>query len=187
MKKTELVLSAIASLLSLAVVISVKAQPPIVNPLSNGGYEVIKGDCLINFNSLGELTRGGENCDDLDLFDAKKAIKSYLTEQQGSDSHSQTNPYTTEEYDAVAYFKCSLGQPTQDKLCPGGIFRGDSGSASISVQFPNGQERIYNFDNGDVTSPNGGNLTWGKSGDEWYIGVDNNEFIIIPDAAIYGD
>ncbi len=194
MKKLQIILYAIATLLSLSIINQVKAQTPIVNPLSNGSYEVIKGDCLVNFNSSGDLTRGGKNCDDIDLFDAKKAIKSYLTEQQvhgsehrGNSSNSQVNPYTTEDYDAVAYFKCSLGQPTQDKNCAGGILRGDSGSASIYVMFPNGKERIYNFNRDNVTSPNGGKLTWGKSGDEWYIGVDNQEFIIIPDAAIYGD
>lgn len=96
------------------------------------------------------------------------------------------NPYTTQEYDAVAYFKCSLDDPTHDQSCPGGINRGDSGSASIRVMFPNGKERVYNFENNNVTSPNGGQLTWGKQGDEWYIGVDNNEYIIIPDAAVYG-
>lgn len=103
-----------------------------------------------------------------------------------NNNNTASNPYTTQEYDAVAYFKCSLGTPTHDKSCPGGIRRGNAGSATIYVRLPNGKERIYSFDSGNVTSPNGGNLTWGKSGDDWYIGVDNNEFIIIPDAAVYG-
>ncbi len=103
-----------------------------------------------------------------------------------SNNNVSSNPYTTQEYDAVTNFKCSLDKPTHDKSCPGGINRGNSGSASIRVMFPNRKERVYNFEKGNVTSPNGGDLTWGKDGDDWYIGVDNREVIIIPDAAVYG-
>ena len=113
-------------------------------------------------------------------------IGNLLTGGSSNNNTTASNPYTTREYDAIAYFKWSLGSPSHDKSCPGGINRGSNGSASIRVKFPNGKERVYNFDSGNVTSPNGGNLTWGKQADEWYIGVDNQEFIIIPDAAIYG-
>jgi hypothetical protein len=96
-------------------------------------------------------------------------------------------PYSTNEYRATAYFRCSLGSPTHDQSCPGGIHRGDPGSASIRIKRPDGRERVLNFARGDVTTPDGGRLTWGKDGDEWYIGIDNREFYIVPEAAIYGD
>ena len=34
--------------------------------------------------------------------------------------------------------------------------------------------------------PGSGELTWGKQGDEWYIGIDKREFYVIPEAAVYG-
>ena len=95
-------------------------------------------------------------------------------------------PYSTREYSATAYFRCSTGSPTHDQMCPGGIHRGDRGSASIRVKRPDGGERVLNFDRGDVTTPGHGRLTWGKDGDDWYIGIDNREFYIVPDAAIFG-
>jgi len=33
----------------------------------------------------------------------------------------------------------------------------------------------------------GGRLTWGKDRGDWYIGIDDREFYIVPEAAIYGD
>jgi hypothetical protein len=32
----------------------------------------------------------------------------------------------------------------------------------------------------------GGGLTWGKQGDDWYIGIDNREFCVVPEAAVFG-
>lgn len=103
-----------------------------------------------------------------------------------------TGPYTTDEYDATTTFRCEVrdpsygGEVTHSQSCPAGILRGDAGSASIRVQLPSGGERVLNFNDGDVTTPNGGDLTWGKSGDEWSIGIDGREFFVIPEAAVYG-
>ena len=49
-----------------------------------------------------------------------------------------------------------------------------------------GSERVLEFGDGDVTTSGGGELTWGKQGDEWYIGIDNREFYVVPEAAVYG-
>jgi hypothetical protein len=100
----------------------------------------------------------------------------------GRDDH----PYTTSEYDATTELPCSLGSPSHNRRCAAGINRGDSGSASIYLRSPDGRERILNFANGDVTTPNGGRLTWGQSDGEWYVGIDDREFYIVPEAAIYG-
>lgn len=95
-------------------------------------------------------------------------------------------PYSTREYSATSYFRCSMGSPTHDQSCPAGIRRGERGSASIRIRRPDGRERVLDFRNGDVTTPGPGRLTWGKDGDEWYIGIDDREFYIVPDAAIWG-
>ncbi|WP_330202912.1 hypothetical protein [Cyanobacterium sp. Dongsha4] len=97
------------------------------------------------------------------------------------------NPYKIGDYyNATAYFKCSVGDTNHGQQCPGGIVRRGNGNASVVVLYPNGYEVQYDFKNGNVTSTYNGDLNWGKSDDEWYIGIDNKLFIIIPDAAVYG-
>lgn len=107
-----------------------------------------------------------------------------------SSSHSQqpqSNPYAKKSYyDATASFRCSVGNASKDQLCPGGIKRHGNGRASITVLFPNDYEVQYDFKGDDVTSSFSGNLTWGKQGDEWSIGIDRQLFIDIPEAAVYG-
>lgn len=97
-----------------------------------------------------------------------------------------TGKYSTTEYDATTSLRCSLNEPSHDRNCAAGILRGASGSATIRVTTPVGYERTLHFAHGDVSTPDGGRLDWGKQGDEWYIGIDNREFYIVPDAAIYG-
>ena len=96
MKKLQFVLPAIVSLLTLSVVNQVKAQP-IVNQLPNGNYNVVTGDCTAIFNSSGTLLEGGQNCDDIELFDTKKAMASYLAEQSGSGSEHQSTTHTPQK------------------------------------------------------------------------------------------
>jgi hypothetical protein len=102
------------------------------------------------------------------------------------DQGSPTGKYTTADYDATTSFRCSMNKPTHDKSCPAGITRGSRGSATIHITTPVGTERTLNFAHGDVTTPDRGRLDWGKQGDEWYIGIDDREFYIVPDAAVYG-
>jgi len=105
---------------------------------------------------------------------------------QGQAATSPTAPYTTAEYDATTLLPCSLGEDSLDQDCPAGIFRGDPGSASLRLMKPNGEERILNFDNGEVTTPDGGNLNWDIKDGDWYIRIDDQEFYIVPEAAING-
>ncbi len=97
-----------------------------------------------------------------------------------------TDPYTTADYDATTILRCSRGMPSHDRDCPAGIHRGDADSASIRVTGPGGSERALNFSDGEVTTPGGGDLTWGKQGDDWYIGIDDKEFYIVPETAVKG-
>jgi hypothetical protein len=146
-------------------------------------HRVLKGDAHVAW-------RGGEEADlRFDCaFDRQGRIHdgTYHYTTSRSAQPSPTGPYTTREYDATTVLPCSLGSPNHDQSCPAGIHRGDRGSASIRIQAPNGRERVLNFDGGDVSTPNSGQLTWGKEGDTWYIGIDEREFYVVPEAAVYG-
>ncbi|MBE9204157.1 hypothetical protein IQ218_12815 [Synechocystis salina LEGE 06099] len=96
------------------------------------------------------------------------------------------NPYDGKNYTATASFRCSVGNDSHNQSCPGGIMRKGNGNASVTVLYPNGNEVQYDFQGGEVTSNFSRNVSVGKNGDDWYIGIDSNLFIIIPDAAIYG-
>ena len=101
----------------------------------------------------------------------------------GRDGHS----YSTNDHDATARLACSWGRPDHNKLCDVGIDRGNNGAATLHIHAPNGSQRILNFSGqGRDISTNGGRLTWGKQGDDWYIGIDNREFYIVPEAAVFG-
>jgi len=106
--------------------------------------------------------------------------------EQSSASDYPTAPYTTAEYDATTLLRCSVGEASHDQSCPAGIHRGEGGAASIRVTAADGAERVLNFMGDDVTTPDGGDLTWGKQGGEWYIGIDDREFYVVPEAAVYG-
>jgi hypothetical protein len=109
-------------------------------------------------------------------------------EQAAGGEDNLTAPYTTAEYDATIMLTCSIDAPSHNESCPAGIRRGTpgSGSGTIHVTAPDGSERVLEFADGDVTTSGGGELTWGKQGDEWYIGIDNREFYVVPEAAVYG-
>jgi hypothetical protein len=134
--------------------------------------------------------RGGEEADlRFDCaFDRQGRIHDgtyhYVTSR--SPEPSATGPYSTRDYDATTVLRCSLGSPSHNQSCPAGVHRGRHGSASIHVQSPGGRERLLNFEAGDVTTPNRGQLTWGQDGDTWYIGIDEREFYVVPEAAIHG-
>jgi len=95
-------------------------------------------------------------------------------------------PYSTKDYTATAYFRCSVGSADHDKQCPGGINRGKHGSATIRIQAPSGFERVLKFEHNNVTTTGQGKVDWSKHGDDYYVGIDNHEFYIVPEAAIHG-
>jgi len=99
---------------------------------------------------------------------------------------SPTAPYTTAEYDATTLLPCSLGEDSLDQDCPAGIFRGDPGSASLRLMKSNGEERTLNINNSEITTPDGGDLNWDIKDGDWYIRIDDQEFYIVPEAAVNG-
>ena len=108
------------------------------------------------------------------------------TTSSSAGASSPTAPYSTAQYDATTLLPCSLGAPTHDQSCPAGVLRGDAGSATVYVMRSDGVERILVFESDDVVTSGPGTLTWGKDGDMWYIGIDDNEFYKVADAVIYG-
>jgi len=117
-------------------------------------------------------------------------IGSILASEGSDDSSNEqapSNPYAEMDYyDATTAFPCSVGNANKDQLCPAGIKRQGGGRAMIVVLFPNHHEVNYQFEGDNVTSTYSGDLTWGKQGDEWSIGIDGQLFIDIPEAAVYG-
>lgn len=162
--------------------------------LRNGEtWDLTPGDRANEFRDQkgNKVTRSYEGDAQVYKWQHKKILVTFV--QQGHSSGYATPdrgvppmPYSTQHYSATSYFRCSMGSPTHDQTCPAGIRRGERGSASIHVRRPDGRERVLDFGNGDVTTPGPGRLTWGKDGDDWYIGIDEREFYIVPDAAIWG-
>lgn len=91
MKKSPILAPVVVGLLNLLIAPQVNAQATI-NPLSNGNFEVKSGDyCVVLFDRSGNVIRGGENCDDVEMYEAKKGMKSYLREQSSSGSEHMTS------------------------------------------------------------------------------------------------
>ena len=117
-----------------------------------------------------------------------------IVDKQASENNNPTAPYTTAEYDATTILDCEVRDSvdlttpvTHYQHCPAGILRGDVGSASVRIMLPTGKERVLNFAAQDITTPDGGELTWGKEDDNWFVGIDNREFYVIPEIVVYGD
>lgn len=66
------------------------------------------------------------------------------------------------------------------------VTRGKHGSATVRVTNPAGVERAPPRKGKDVTTPASGDLDRDKPGDNWYIGIDNREFTIVPGAFVLG-
>ena len=66
------------------------------------------------------------------------------------------------------------------------VTRGKHGSATVRVTNPAGVERAPPRKGKDVTTPASGDLDRDKPGDNWYIGIDNREFYIVPGAFVLG-
>lgn len=89
-------------------------------------------------------------------------------------------------YHATGMVRCSVGRPTHARQCKFGVIRGARESASVHIVKIGGGERVVNFHGGNATTPQTGKLTWGKQGDDWFIGIDGREFYVIPDAVVNG-
>lgn len=91
------------------------------------------------------------------------------------------------KFDATGMFKCSSGKPSHDQQCAFWVKRKGNSAATIWLKRPDNKgNRVLEFATSNVTSPQPGKISWGKQSDNWFIGIDNNEFYIVVDAAIMG-
>lgn len=109
-----------------------------------------------------------------------------VEEIAGVAAPSPTAPYTTDEYDATTVLPCSLGDDSNSQSCPAGIRRGDTGFASITTTRPDGFERVLDFTPEGISTPGSGTIAASKDGDTWYVSIDDNEYYVVPEAAIFG-
>lgn len=100
---------------------------------------------------------------------------------------SPTAPYNADDYDETALLPCSFGNPSLADYCPAGINRHDPGAATILVMKPDGVERTLEFVDDELTSPDGGDLTWERPRGDWNIQVDGYEFYEVPKSLIGGN
>lgn len=116
-----------------------------------------------------------------------------LAAQAGGGSSQKDNSRDTDtserpsptQYDATANLKCSMNKPTHNKKCQAAVTRGRHGSATVEVTNPAGVERVLHFKGGDITTSRG-ELDWDKQGGNWYIGIDDREFYIVPETFVLG-
>ena len=102
-----------------------------------------------------------------------------------TDESHPTWPFTTQDYDATALFRCKAPGEAEFKTCPGGILRMEGKQASIVVQNLSGEQFTINFMSEYINSSNR-ELQAHQEGDIWILEFDNGEIWEIPQAAIEG-
>lgn len=98
---------------------------------------------------------------------------------------SPTWPFTTDEYDATALFRCKAAGDDEFGSCPGGILRMENNQASIVVQNQLGEQFTINFMTDYVNATNR-ELEAQLEDDTWILVFANGEVWEVPLAAITG-
>jgi hypothetical protein len=101
------------------------------------------------------------------------------------DETHPTWPFTTQDYDATALFRCKATGDTQFGNCPGGILRMEDNQASIVVQNQAGEQFTINFMTDYVNATNR-EVKARLEGDLWTLEFENGEVWEVPLAAIEG-
>jgi len=102
-----------------------------------------------------------------------------------ADEDNPTWPFTTDEYDATALFRCKAVGDDKFETCPGGILRMEDGQASIVIQNPSGEQFTINFMTEYVNATNR-EVEATLEGDTWTVIVNDEEVYEVPLAAIEG-
>lgn len=91
-------------------------------------------------------------------------------------------------YHATGKLPCSIGpDPKGSAQCEFGVIRGKPGNADVYVTPPGGGTRVLNFSGTAVTCADStAHLKATKSGDDWFISINDFEFYEIPMAVIDG-
>ena len=101
------------------------------------------------------------------------------------DEDNPTWPFTTDEYDATALFRCQAAGDSEFGSCPGGILRMENSQASIVVQNQLGEQFTINFMTDYVNATNR-EVEANLEGDTWILNFANGEVWEVPLAAIEG-
>mgnify|MGYP001095102777 CR=1 FL=1 len=101
------------------------------------------------------------------------------------DQENPTWPFTTDEYDATALFRCKAAGDAEFGNCPGGILRMEDSQASIVVRNRLGEQFTINFMSGYVNATNR-EVEARLEGDTWLLNFANGEVWEVPIAAIEG-
>ena len=104
---------------------------------------------------------------------------------QPADEDSPTWPFTTDEYDATALFRCKAAGDDDFGSCPGGILRMENSQASIVIQNPSGEQFTINFMTDTVNATNR-EVEATLNGDTWTVIINGEEVYEVPLAAIEG-
>jgi len=102
-----------------------------------------------------------------------------------ADESNPTWPFTTDEYDATALFRCKAPGDSGFASCPGGILRMENSQASIVVQNQAGEQFTINFMTDYINATNR-EVEATLDGDTWTLVFANGEVWEIPLAAIEG-
>lgn len=101
------------------------------------------------------------------------------------DESNPTWPFTTQDYDATALFRCKAPGENEFGSCPGGILRMEDNQASITVQNQAGEQFSINFMTDYVNASNR-ELKARLEDDIWVLEFANGEVWQVPLAAIEG-
>ena len=101
------------------------------------------------------------------------------------DQDNATWPFTTDDYDATALFRCKAASDDEFGNCPGGILRMEDSQATIVIQNQLGEQFSINFMTDYVNATNR-EVDARLDGDTWIVTVDNGEVYEVPLAAIEG-
>jgi hypothetical protein len=101
------------------------------------------------------------------------------------DEGNPTWPFTTDEYDATALFRCRAAGAAEFGACPGGILRMEDNQASIVVQNQAGEQFTINFMTNYVNATNR-EVEARLENDTWILEFADGELWEVPRAAIEG-
>ena len=101
------------------------------------------------------------------------------------DENNPTWPFSPDEYDATALFRCKSAGGSEFGSCPGGISRMEDGQASITVRNQLGEQFSINFMKDYVNASNR-EVKAQLEGDTWTLHFANGEVWEVPLAAIEG-
>jgi hypothetical protein len=101
------------------------------------------------------------------------------------DEDNPTAPFSTDDYDATALFRCRAAGDTEFGQCPGGVLRVEDGQASVVLQNQLGEQFTINFMK-DYLNATNREAKAQLEGNTWIVVMNGKEVYEVPLAAIEG-